>query len=240
MRAIIESRPLKEVLKACEVLDTEAIFNFNADGLSVNIVDKANVCMAIMSVPADVFEVYEPGDGEALGIDVQRLHKLSKNLRDKVELNSDEGYLKLTSNGLKYSISLIDSSAIRKPPKEPKINLEVKAVMTIGELRKTVNACDSVSDRLRFKSDEESFIIESSGDVDSLEMYYSPDDLKEFVGGEANTLVSIEYFKEMSKIGDINDSATLLIGTNMPVKYRIDSNGVIIEYILAPRIEEAG
>lgn len=240
MNVILSSDILKQVVKGIKLLVGESVFRFDGEGMNTKAVDPANVGMVITSVPKESFEAYNvKDDGEVLGVDINRIHDITKGLKsgELVEMWSDDSQLYLRAGNLTYSVSVIDPKAIRKEPKVPHLDLPAKIVFPAGDFKKAMNACDKVAETARFISNG-SFYIESEGDVDKLR--YGIDEVIEHNKGEGNSLFSIEYLKEFAKAGDKDDPLTILLGNNYPVwlKYGVAGAKASVEYILAPRIEE--
>lgn len=63
--------PLRQFIRSAQTADGEGILHFDADGITVRLVDPANVVMVESRVPAETFSVYrfEPDDETTVGVD---------------------------------------------------------------------------------------------------------------------------------------------------------------------------
>jgi len=239
---ILNGEILKTVSKAMVSLVSEARFHFKDEGLHSRAVDPANVAMVIVDVPTSSFEAYHV-DGEFVaGVDVNRIFDISKSIRsdERVELTVvDETSLMIKFGSVRYSVSLIDPSAIRKEPRVPQIDLPAKIVMDAGEFRKAIMAADKISDHVVFRTNSEGFFIEAEGDVDRITFHLTEAELAEFNGMEARSMFSLEYLKEFVKIASPGDVLTIRLGNDYPGRmiFEVAAGKVKVEYILAPRIE---
>jgi proliferating cell nuclear antigen len=175
-----------------------------------------------------------------VGIDVKRLYDMLKNVRkrDLVDLRVDEETLTLKVGSIEYTIGLIDPSAIRKPPKTQELELPAKAVLDAGQFKDAVNLASKVTDEITLRTDENTFILEAKGDMESIKLELGSMDLIEFNGAEARSTFAIEYLKEFNKIASRGDVLTIHLGTDLPARfvYDVADGKLTVEYILAPRI----
>jgi len=242
VEVVLNGEILKTVAKAMVSLVSEARFHFKQEGLHSRAVDPANVAMVIVDVPSSSFQSYST-DGEFVaGVDVNRIFDISKSIKSDeiVELTVvDETSLMIRFGSVKYSVSLIDPSAIRKEPRVPQIDLPAKIVMDAGEFRKAITAADKISDHVVFRTNSEGFFIEAEGDVDRITFHLSEAELAEFNGMEARSMFSLEYLKEFVKVASPGDVLTIRLGNDYPGRmiFEVAGGKVKVEYILAPRIE---
>ena len=242
VEVILSGEILKTVSKAMVSLVSEARFHFKEEGLHSRAVDPANVAMVIVDVPNSSFQSYSV-DGEFVaGVDVNRIFDISKSIKSDeiVELSVvDETSLMIKFGSVKYSVSLIDPSAIRKEPRVPQIDLPAKIVMDAGEFRKAIMAADKISDHVVFRTNSEGFFIEAEGDVDRITFHLTEAELAEFNGMEARSMFSLEYLKEFVKVASPGDVLTIRLGNDYPGRmiFEVAGGKVKVEYILAPRIE---
>jgi proliferating cell nuclear antigen len=238
---IVSGDVLRSITKAMIALVSEARFHFQANGLHSRAVDPANVAMVIVNVPKESFDVYKADEEKIVGVDVNRIHDISKSIGsgELVELKLEDVSLKVKFGSVEYSVALIDPSAIRKEPKIPQLELPAKVVLDAGEFRKAIVAADKISDHVMFRSNSTGFYIEAEGDLDRITFHMSEAELTEFNKVEARSMFSIEYLKEFIKSASPGDLLTIHLGNNYPVRliFEVANGKVRIEYILAPRIE---
>lgn len=244
INTILSGEVLRSITRSMVALVSEARFHFTPQKLHARAVDPANVAMVILNVPKESFEGFNIEEEKTIGVDIDRLYDILKSVKsdELIELKlADDSSLNVKFGSVEYSVALIDPSAIRKEPKVPNLDLPSKIVMDGGDFKKSINTSDKISDRVIFRSDENGFYIEAEGDVDRITSTYSEAELIEFNKAEAKSMYSIEYLKEFIKAVSSGDTLTLHLGNNYPVRmvFGLAGGKVEVEYILAPRIEEA-
>ncbi len=237
----VEGEILGKIVKGINILVSEARWHFNEDGLYAIAVDPANVTMVRAEIPESMFDFYKTEDEEeVIGVDLNRLHeifKMKSMKKAQIELKTKEEKMILSNGKVKYSLAVIDPSAIRKKPKTPQLDLPAKIVLDAGEFKKIIELAEKISDYIILKSNE-SFVIEAEGDVDEIKAEFFEQDLVEFNKAEARSLFSIEYLKEFCKIAGSGDLLTIRLGKDCPGRFTFEFNGnARVEYILAPRLE---
>jgi proliferating cell nuclear antigen len=242
VEVVLNGEVLKTISKAMVSLVSEARFHFKPEGLHSRAVDPANVAMVIVDVPSSSFESYGVEGEFVAGIDVNRIFDISKSIKNDeiVELSiTDETSLTVKFGSVRYSVSLIEPSAIRKEPRIPQIDLPAKIVMDAGDFRKAIIAADKISDHVVFRTTSEGFFIEAEGDVDRITFNLTKDELAEFNGQPARSMFSLEYLKEFVKVASPGDVLTIRLGNDYPGRmiFEVAAGKVKVEYILAPRIE---
>lgn len=242
VEVIMSGEILKTISRAITALVSECRIHFLTKGIHSRAVDPSNVAMVIVDVPKESLESYRLEAEKTIGLDMNRIFEISKsiNAKDLVELSLiDETSLRIKSGSLDYSLALIDPSAIRKEPKIPELNLPAKIVLDSAEFKKAISATEKVSEHIVLKSDKNSFTIEAKGDVERMAFTMTGGELREFNGGEARSMFSLDYLREFCKVAGAGDQLTIYLGTNYPGRFCFELVGgkVRVEFILAPRVE---
>lgn len=172
-KAVINAEVFKDAIEAVSTLVDEAKFRITKDGISARAVDPANVAMVAFDLSVKAFESYEATDGE-IGIDLDRLNDIlgMTTKEDKIELNLNEETRKLEirTDGLAYTLSLLDPSSIRKEPKVPNLELPAKVELNGAELKRAVKAAEKVSDHMALGVKDKTFYVEAEGDLDKVRL----------------------------------------------------------------------
>ena len=243
-KAIVSASTLQDALDSVSVLVDECKLRLNEDELAVRAVDPANVGMVDLSLEAAAFESYE-ADGGVIGVNLQRLEDIAgmASSGDLVQLELDEETRKLhiQIDGLSYTLALIDPDSIRKEPDIPDLDLASEIVVEGAQLDRGITAADMVSDhiRLRVDPDAEAFYIEAEGDTDDVDFRLDRDDLIDLSAGDADSLFSLDYLKDMNKAIPGDAEVTIELGEEFPVKlhYEFAEGQGHVTYMLAPRIQ---
>jgi proliferating cell nuclear antigen len=244
--ATIRADRLADAVDAAGALVDECRLRLGADGASIRAADPAVVAMVEVEVDAGDFESYA-ADGEVIGVDLTRLGDLVR-VSDgddlvRLRLDAERRVLVVESGTLSYSLGLIDPDTVRKEPDLPELSPPAEATLSGAQLDRGIAAADMVADHLRLRVPEsrESLRIEAEGDTDDVTVELGPEELIEFSPGEADSLYSLDYLKEMNRAIPRDASVTVEMGTEFLVRlaYEAAEAGPRVSYRLAPRISTA-
>ncbi len=243
-KAIVDAETLQEALDSVSVLVDECKIHLNEDGLAIRAVDPANVGMVDMELAAEAFESYE-ADGGLIGVNLTRLEDIAKmaNAGQLVQLELDEETRKLhiDTDGLEYTLALIDPDSIRKEPDLPDLDLPARVVLEGSNIDRAVKAADMVSDHIALgvDPDAEQFYVDAEGDTDDVHLELGREDLIDLTAGEARSLFSLDYLKDMNKAIPKDAEVTMELGEEFPVKMHFDfaEGDGHVTFMLAPRIQ---
>ena len=244
IECVLESDIFKAVLKGAICLVSEAKIHFNSEGMKLRAVDPANIALVLIEVPADSFEAYRIEEDEAvIGVDVNRLYDISKSFKggELIDVFTEESSTELTvrCGKIKYSVALIDPTAIRKEPKVPNLDLPAKIVLDAAEFKKALEFAWKVADVVELRSGEDGFFVEAEGDIDSIQYGVGDAEAFELNKAKAKSMFGLEYLREFCKIAGNGDTLTIRLGDNYPGRFAFDvcDGRARVEYVLAPRIE---
>ena len=243
-KAIVSADTLKETLDSVSVLVDECKIHLDEDGLSIRAVDPANVGMVDLDLGAAAFESYE-ADGGLIGVNLSRLEDIA-GMADagqlvQMELDEETRKLHIQIDGLEYTLALIDPDSIRQEPDIPDLDLPAHVVIEGRDIDRAVTAADMVSDHIALGVDtaDEQFYVDAEGDTDDVHLELDRDDLIDLEAGNAHSLFSLDYLKDMNKAIPKDAEVELELGDEYPVKLHFDiaeAQGRVT-YMLAPRIQ---
>jgi proliferating cell nuclear antigen len=243
-KAIVSADTLKETLDSVSVLVDECKIHLDEDGLSIRAVDPANVGMVDLDLGAAAFESYE-ADGGLIGVNLSRLEDIA-GMADagqlvQLELDEETRKLHIQIDGLEYTLALIDPDSIRQEPDIPDLDLPAHVVIEGRDIDRAVTAADMVSDHIALGVDtaDELFYIDAEGDTDDVHLELTRDQLIDLEAGDAHSLFSLDYLKDMNKAIPKDAEVELELGDEYPVKlhYDIAEAQGRVTYMLAPRIQ---
>ncbi|MFC6786664.1 DNA polymerase sliding clamp [Halobaculum halobium] len=243
-KAIVSASTLRDALDSVSVLVDECKIRLNEDELAIRAVDPANVGMVDLTLEAAAFESYE-ADGGVIGVNLNRLEDIAgmADSGDLIQLELDEETRKLLiqTDGLSYTLALIDPDSIRQEPDIPDLDLPAEIVVEGAQLDRGITAADMVSDHIRLRVDEaeEAFFIEAEGDTDDVDLRLDREDLIDLQAGPADSLFSLDYLKDMNKAIPKDAEVRVELGEEFPVKlhYEFGEGLGQVTYMLAPRIQ---
>jgi len=246
--AIIQQDRLDDYLGAVKTLVEEAKLHFEEDGVRITAVDPANVGMIDTTLAADGFESFDFAPGGVIGINISRLRDMLSigDSGDLVELELDEETRKLhvRIDGFEGTMATIDPDSIRQEPDLPDLDLPAEIVMEGKAIDRGVTAADMVSDHIALgvDTDAEAFYVDAEGDTDDVHFELDRDDLIDLTVGDAESLFSLDYLKDMNKAISKDAEVTMRLGEEFPVKMHFDfaEGDGNVTYMLAPRIQSDG
>ena len=243
-KAIVSAETLRGALDSVSVLVDECKINLNEDGLAIRAVDPANVGMVDLTLELEAFESYET-DGGVIGVNLARLEDFvgmaDSDQLVQLELDEETRKLHVRIDGLEGTLALIDPESIRKEPDIPDLDLPATIVVEGRDIDRAVKAADMVSDHIALgvDPDEEVFYVDAEGDTDDVHLELTREDLIDLVAGEARSLFSLDYLKDMNKAIPKDAEVEIELGQEFPVKLHFDiaEGQGQVTYMLAPRIQ---
>ena len=246
MNANIKTFELKNAINALLAIVDEARFNLTPTGVSVRAVDAANVAMVSLELPDSAFTSYSVEDEITIGLDLPKFANLLK-MGDadsicEIDLQ-DSCILKIKMGSLKYSISLLEPSTIKREPEIPEIDLSGEVILKGSDFMQGIKASKSIGDYLVIEVNSnptESFIMETEGDVDKVTLNLTKDDVFSISVDDEDkvrSMFSIEYLEEIGKVASASDEVKLKVGNDFPIDVSFLLGNTRLRYILAPRIE---
>jgi len=231
-----EAGQFKKFVQAVRAMTQESRLHIDADGLSLITVDTANVGMVKLSLPKSEIKDYQFNKTKpSTQLVALEWSKISKALnaaepQTPVILEFKEHHLSYTYEEIDGQIMYLDPNTVRKEPTPPNIvlNTEVEfdgslltkigKIMTGDKIALIVKeglATISFEDGMEHKA---TIILSRTGK------------------GEARSIYSWEYIKNIAKTLD-RAYVTASFKDDHPIKFHAKIQGIVIEYLLAPRIE---
>jgi proliferating cell nuclear antigen len=242
--AIVSADTLRATLDSVSVLVDECKIHLTEDGIEIRAVDPANVGMVDLTLDAAAFESYET-DGGTIGVNLSRLEEFAS-MADSdqlihLELDEKTRKLKIQIDGLEGTLALIDPDSIRQEPDLPDLDLSSLIVLEGRDIDRAVKAADMVSDHIALGVDEdrEVFYVDAEGDTDDVHFELGRADLIDLQAGDAHSLFSLDYLKDMNKAIPKDAEVEMELGEEFPVKMHFDiaEGKGNVTYMLAPRIQ---
>jgi len=242
--AIVSADTLQATLDSVSVLVDECKIHLTDEGLEIRAVDPANVGMVDLALDAAAFESYET-DGGLIGVNLSRLEDIA-GMADSgqlihLELDEETRKLHIAIDGLEYTLALIDPDSIRQEPDLPDLDLAAHVVIEGRDIDRAVTAADMVSDHIALGVDatDELFYVDAEGDTDDVHLELDTEDLIDLTPGDAHSLFSLDYLKNMNKAIPKDAEVRMELGDEFPVKMHFDfaEGHGSVTYMLAPRIQ---
>ena len=243
-KAIVSAETLRAALDSVSVLVEECKIRMEEDGLAIRAVDPANVGMVDLELSKAAFESYET-DGGVIGVNLARLEEFASMADSgqliQLELDEETRKLHIQIEGLEGTLALIDPESIRQEPDLPDLDLSANIVLEGADIARAVKAADMVSDHIALGVDEDAeiFYVDAEGDTDDVHLELGREDLIDLSAGDAHSLFSLDYLKDMNKAIPSDAEVTVELGEEFPVKLHFDiaEGDGQVTYMLAPRIQ---
>ncbi len=250
----LTGKTLKEVLAVIKAADTEAVFKFRKDGISVLVIDPDHVMMASMEIPKNSLIEYwydTEADKVRVGLDVERLMKLMPyNKDDAIDLhietynNAARGKLTVDNGSIKAAVDTLDVESI-KDLREPLISTDDYAVLPAKKFRDVLRTAALITDHVKIEFDRETVTVRTESDDGSAETVFSRDEMKELkVTNPGKAVYPLDYLINIMKTVK-TDEIKISLKQDYPIKiesYLMPSRGgeknIYVKYLLAPRMEE--
>lgn len=247
-----DGETFKPFVNALTRVDDEARIHINEDGLSVAVVDPANVFMADAHLNAEAFDTYNVSEETTIGANTEALKSLIRRARkgsdDELTLSIQERELTATvSRGYdnhnvvsQGTMGLLNPDSIRSEPDIPSldwnVNLEVDVSPFTDALSYAVGVADHVEVSVKGVNQHANALY-LGGETDTRDEMVAIDNIS--VDETASSLYSADYVVDMlDGIGDVDvDTVELRLDEEYPMAMGLENAELSVEYLLSPRIQ---
>jgi hypothetical protein len=238
---VTDSTRLSSELSVASELNTEATIQLKKEGLIMQLMDKANVCLTKIFIKKVFFKEYKLMNESSINVNLEMLVRLLKKL-DTEEIH----YLKDTNalilgklEGEHFKIPLLQDLPNNNIDVS-KIKPEIKINVSGYSLKEAVNKAKLVSDCVRLALNIKGLMLETP---DEEEIHYSKTVKNEDkinltnINGNETTVQSKYSIEYLTKILKNQHEISIGLGNNTPLI--LESNNRLTETltILAPRID---
>ena len=243
--AVVDAETIQRTVALVRTVVDECRVRLDGDGIRIAAMDPATVAAVDLELPAEAFESYDAAGGR-LGVDLTRLGEVvgmaERGQLVEVRLDAETRPLDVAVGDLEYTLGLVDPESVRSPPDTDAMTFDHSGeVVLVGdEVNRAVQAADMVSDHVAFGIDEgeEQFYATADGDTDDVSLTQDAADCVAFTPGDAHSLFSVDYLRDIN--GELPGDAevTLQLGTEQPLeaRYEFASGDGSVRYQVAPRI----
>lgn len=256
MRVETNGQMAHAIHDALASIDSEAVFAFDPEGFTVEMVDPANVASVRLDVPADAFDGFDVTDEYTFGVNLSLWHKSlrfarkgrGKKVGDGVAIEYDpevEKYTTFTGNDdveRETQLYAIDPDSMRPAEGVPwDIDLSGEARVDPGDFRATVGAAGDIGDSVRVSAEGDSLKLVTEGDVSKDTVRFN--DAVVYGTGdsdaEAGSLLSLDYLDAFADA--VCSNVTRLVvewGNEFPlsISFQNEETGFSGAYFQAPRV----
>ena len=233
---------LDELLDSIEVLTSNVRLNFQPEGVSIPVGDKANVGKADIWMDSTAFNIYEAGR-ITVGISVEKLRTIVdlSNADETlfIEVFPHQQKLDINVDSQEFKIGLFDPESINEVPDTPDMSRPVSFTLPQEEFQRAMFSADAFVDHIKFVSDEDEqkFKMEAKGDTDEYRSEWKIGENQHSATGRGK--YSLDYLTELADAIPSNSEVEIEFGIDVPAlfHYNIADEEGTVEFSLAPRLE---
>lgn len=244
---IIDAGTLSQFIDVFTPLVSEAKLHFSETGVRGAVPDPANVAMINPAMlEAAAFESLTVPGQVVLGVNLETLSERLKPAEDDdlvyFEVDMKERRLHMEFRNIKQSVAMIDPDAMRNEPDNPDLDLPNTVTLTGAQLDEAKTVVDQVSDHLfvEGRPDDREVEIRGEGDIDDSVLVYGDEETVDAdVAQPAESIFSLDYFKEFVKPMPSDAEVTITFGDEFPMtmEWAVCGGDVQVQQMLAPRIQ---
>ena len=248
MKIIWEAGLVHDILDALNTLVTEARFQFLDGLIRVCVIDPANVGGCFIDLDPDQNERIQhyavQDDNLVMGLNTEKLDEVMGYADADIPVQFEFGMkhnwaFNITAGNVDVNLAGIDPDSVRGDPDHPRLEDELPAAYTLDgtTLKEAVDLNDMFSDHTTVRVEDHQVQWVAAGDTDS--GTYSLDKADGEVEFQAHpdagveSMFSLDYLKDVSKVLKGYDEVQVYSGTDMPVMLKTD----LFDLMLAPRID---
>ncbi len=232
---------LSDIISIISELVLEVRMKVNKQGLSIIAIDPANVALVSFKLPAEAFSQIEVEE-ETLGVSLESLKSVLKRCSpgSSLILQTEDNLLKIQIQDKirrEFKLSLIDIEEEEKAM--PNLEFLAKIEMPGIDLAEAIEDCNIVADACAFITQQNKFIIEAKGSLNSAKSSFSSDEVKIETkeGGEIKSKYSLEYLQKFIKATKLAEKTIINFSTDYPLKLEFKTPKMELAFVLAPRVE---
>ena len=234
MKFVIMASKLKKILSVMCEIENEMRFELRNDGLYVRSTDPANAAMIDIEISSFEFVEWDVEKDIDIGVDIVKFYNL---INDAGKLSdvvvSIEDKMIVNVDGLNYTLSMLDPSTIKRKPRIPELDLQIKMNLDLDIIKsilKGVKKLEGEVVSIITCGNVLQFLADSKDDLDSIKS-----DPIEIEGNfeKSESMYSYSYLKLLNLLsGEI----AIEYNSDLPIVFRYENDGMKLFYMTAPRI----
>lgn len=234
---IQEPKILSDVIGIISELVTEVKIRVDKIGMSIVAIDPANVALVNFKIPSSQFAQFEVEE-EVIGVNLDNLKAVLRRCSSSsaLTLQTKENNLNIEiQDKIKrnFSLALIDIEQEEKAP--PQLTFTSKVEMDTDSFSEVIEDCVIVADACSFICEENKFVIEAKGSLNSARSEFSSDEVR--IEGKGKARYSLEYLEKFIKASKITDKVIIEFADDYPLRLDFKVGVIELAFVLAPRVE---
>jgi len=240
---IEDAKAWKSCIDSIVNLIDEGSFEITSNGISLKAMDPSQIAMVSFSIPKSAFSSYKIDETTKLGINFDSMSKILSRSRgkDKLKMMLDENKLVLEFLGEdKRSFKLPLINVQEGAQKEPRIEFDAVVKMKAGQFKEILGDAALLSSHVVLDANNKGFFVEVHGDSGDLRVERDKTGeatLNVEVKKDSRATFPLQFLEDMVKACPDDQSLSLHLKTNSPIKVEYSIGEAKLVYYLAPRIE---
>ncbi|MBI5177510.1 proliferating cell nuclear antigen (pcna) [Candidatus Micrarchaeota archaeon] len=243
---VSDAKFFKSCIDAVSNLVDEGTFEVSSLGLRLRCMDPSQIAMVDFNLPKEGFEKVDAAESAvSIGVNLSDLGKVLARARslEKLAIRTDEKSNKLSldftgESSRHFKLPLLDLGGTL--PKEPKIVFDSHAKIRGGPLKEMLKDAGMFSSHVVLQMREGEMVVEAHGDSGDLVIETRKDApaISELHStAPSRAMFPFEYLDDITRACPEDETVTLELKSDAPVKVSYKIGPAHLSYYLAPRVE---
>lgn len=232
-----------KLLADCIALLSELVLEVKAkitkNGFEITAIDPANVALACLKIPAKAFSQFDINKDEELGLNLEDLKQALKRApaNSTLIIERKDNMLKLKLGERRaFHLALINVEGEEKTV--PKLNFKSSVEMDGLTFTEAITDAAIVADSCALTANENAFIVEAKGNLNSARTELSSDEVKINSQELSKAKYSLDYLVKFAKATKLSPKVLVSFSNDYPAKFDFKTENFELSFVLAPRVEE--
>ena len=230
----MRTEPLQMMFRAAAILNRDATVWRSADGWRLSIVDRANVAMCDMTVPASDFPE-GPGEG-VFCVPAGEALELVSMARDAA-VAIDDGWFRVEADGMRRSLRLIQPDDDTRAM--PSLDLDVSFMVDVDAMRSVATLFDAKRvGTMRISASPDALTLSAGCETADAVRTVPAEEMVSPPTGEASSEYPLDYVQQMLKAIPKGRTVEVSLAEGWPMTVDFSGDGVSARWMIAPRMTE--
>ena len=230
----MRTEPLQMMFRAASILNRDATVWRSAEGWRLSIVDRANVAMCDMTVPASDFPE-GPGEG-VFCVPAGEALELVSMARDAT-VTIDDGWFRVEADGMRRSLRLIQPDDDTRAM--PSLDLDVSFMVDVDAMRSVATLFDAKRvGTMRISASPDALTLSAGCETADAVRTVPAEEMVSPPTGEASSEYPLDYVQQMLKAIPKGRTVEVSLAEGWPMTVDFSGDGVSARWMIAPRMTE--
>lgn len=238
----------KNIIESIKDLLTDINVYITKDGLRISAMDSCHVSIIKCIIDSTMFDEFRCETDSCIGLSIINLYKILKCMDhdDSLTLYSTDTHLVIIfhsdSRHSEFQLNLFDlETEDLEIPDDIEYDVNIK--MLSQEFTKTITTLATIGDTCTINCNSEEVVLNTSGDIGDVNIKLESNSEKEqsiSVSNDTNESYTLKYLSMFTKASLLNPNVVINMAIGMPLQlsYRLDNDRSVIDFFLAPKVED--